>query len=103
MELPNHIVLTNSEITEIRNSDAKKHICDLEKQKIIMQEEIWLNNVSERLQLDARRYRIDIKTGICLLVKPEDVPNGPGDKNGVASPERVSETKPEQILDKPQA
>jgi hypothetical protein len=74
MDIPNRVMLTNGELTAIRNSDVKKRICDTEKQKVMLQEEIWLNNVSDRLKLDIRRYNIDIKTGICMLIMPENPP-----------------------------
>ena len=102
MELPNQIILTADELVEIRTHDIQKRIYELERDKVLLKEDDWLNRLSERLQLDARRYRVDIKTGVCLLMKPEDIPNKPETKDGVASPERVPETKPEQVLDKPQ-
>jgi hypothetical protein len=89
MDFPNRVMLTNSELTVIRNSDAQKRICELEKQKLLMQEEIWLNNVSDRLKLDIRRYNIDIQTGICMLIRPED----PSQKQPEPTQEQEKETE----------
>jgi len=72
MELPNQIFLTPDELIEIRGHDIQKRIYELEREKIILKEETWLNQVSGRLQLDIRRYHVDFKTGACVLIKPEE-------------------------------
>jgi hypothetical protein len=68
---PDKIVLTNEEIFEVQQTRIGKEICALDKRKLELQEELWLNNVSKRVQVNVRNYNIDINTGICVLIKPE--------------------------------
>ena len=73
MDLPNSVSLTLDELLELQGYDIQKRIHDLEKQRVLLQEDAWLHKVSNRLQIDVRRYHIDVKTGICMLINPEDI------------------------------
>jgi len=68
---PDKVMLSPVELLELKNIQLQKKICNMEMDKVMIQERVFTAKVNERAQIDLKMYAIDIETGECVLRKAD--------------------------------
>lgn len=67
INLPEKFSLTHTETLEVKNFDLRRELLKSEQEKIMLQEQIWMLQVSQRVKVNISNYVVDPVNGVCTI------------------------------------